>query len=60
MVREKCEVINQQCEYFVYQKDSNGDITIVFCNHPKNPDQFEDNCRHNLCPLIGPASKDFS
>lgn len=59
-MREKCEVIDKQCDYFNYQKDSNGDITIVFCNHPKNPNQFEGNCQHSLCPLTGSASKDFS
>lgn len=49
--REDCPVIEAHCKYYNYQYDSNGELVISFCSHPDNPNEYEGNCQHSLCPL---------
>jgi hypothetical protein len=48
---EKCPVIVAECEHYAYQYDRNGDVVIVFCSHPDNPNKYEGNCLYSLCPI---------
>jgi len=47
------------CPYFIWQSEYGSDdsISISFCNHPKNPDECEGNCRKELCPLLKGAKE---
>lgn len=58
--REKCKIIDADCEYFYYRCDRNGEVVIVFCDHADNTDKYEGNCQHSLCPIIGEPSEDYS
>ena len=47
------------CPYIIWTSEnieglghSENDVSLVFCSHPKNPDNFEGNCQEELCPLI--------
>ena len=42
------------CPYFIweYEYDSPESISICFCNHVDNPDDYEGNCQKKLCPLL--------
>lgn len=55
-----CEVIDKMCEHYSYDTDRNGEVVLTFCDHPDNKSKYEGNCTHELCPIIGPSSEDFS
>ena len=47
------------CPYFIWQSENieglghrEDDVTLIFCNHPKNQCDSEGNCQENWCPLI--------
>lgn len=50
--REDCPIIKNQCDYFSYQCDNNGEIAISHCCHPNNQSDFEGNCTYALCPIV--------
>lgn len=56
--REKGRRFGEGCRYFVSRRDSNGEITIVFCNNRRNPEDTEGNCREEICPLGKKEEKD--
>ena len=41
------------CKYYSTQKDRNGDVVLVYCTHPENPDNYEGNCQQKFCPIYG-------
>lgn len=43
---------SEKCVHYENQKDCNGDVALVFCNHPDNKNQYEGNCAFLLCPLL--------
>ena len=45
------------CPFFIWQGEdirdqAEEDVSLVFCNHPNNQDEYEGNCQENLCPLL--------
>lgn len=56
--RMNCPVIDMHCEYFAYQCDSNGEIAISYCSHPKNKSGTEGNCINELCPKLARNNTD--
>jgi len=48
---KKCDVIKAECEHYIYQLDSNGEVAIRYCTHTDNPSKYEGNCNHTLCPI---------
>ena len=47
------------CPFFIWQSENiegvghtETDVSLTFCNHPKNPDDYEGNCQEKLCPLL--------
>ena len=57
---EKCPVITAECEFYMYQFDSNGEVAICYCNHPDNKNDYEGNCEHALCPIIKELSDEYT
>lgn len=54
------------CPFFVWQSENigepdktpkEGDVSLVFCDHPDNPDKYEGNCAVHLCPLAAVEAK---
>lgn len=41
----------KDCSYQTAQLDENGDITLVYCNHVDNKNDYEGNCNENNCPF---------
>ncbi len=54
------ELIRSNCKYYSNQLDIHGDIVLIYCDHPDNPNKLEGNCTHTLCPMTGDSSEDFS
>ena len=48
-----CPVTDAPCEHYAYVCDSNGEVAICHCGHPRNSDVLEGNCRASVCPLAG-------
>ena len=47
------------CPFFIWDGEnieglghSEDDVSLVFCNHPKNEDGYEGNCQEFFCPLL--------
>jgi hypothetical protein len=56
--KEKCHVIDAVCNDYCYQYEINStSIAIEFCNHKDNPNEYEGNCKMELCPLINNFDK---
>lgn len=55
--REDCPIIKAHCIHFSYQCDSNGEVAISHCCHPKNHSDYEGNCTNALCPLMPPTTE---
>ena len=41
---------NGVCDYYGFQRGSNGDVAVCHCSHPGNPEGVEGNCNPNDCP----------
>ena len=48
------------CPYFIWQSENRegvghneNDVNLTFCNHIKNPNNYEGNCQDENCPLTG-------
>lgn len=54
---EKCPIITAECDHYLYQLDSNGEVAISHCKHPDNPSDYEGNCNYTLCPLSKPSDE---
>ena len=46
------QIFVEQCGYYCYERDSNGEIAISYCCHPENQSDYEGNCRQSICPLL--------
>ena len=55
-MRRDCPAINGQCDHFSYQCDRNSEVAIIYCCHPGNPNDHEDNCTSEFCPRIPQAA----
>ena len=50
------------CPFFIWQSENIGepigadsaenDVSLIFCNHPKNIHDHEGNCYEDRCPLL--------
>lgn len=49
------------CPFFAWTSENIGDedktakeddVNLVFCTHPENEDEYEDNCQEIMCPLL--------
>ena len=44
------------CPFFIWTSEdivqNENDLSLSFCNHPKNPDDYEGNCQEKICPLL--------
>lgn len=47
------------CPFFIWTsknierlRHTENDVNLVFCNHPKNKNDYEGNCQEKLCPLM--------
>ena len=47
------------CPYFIWKSehDSDENISICFCSHSENPDEYESNCQKEICPLLKGAKE---
>ncbi|MDH5572770.1 MAG: hypothetical protein OEY89_13470 [Gammaproteobacteria bacterium] len=48
----KCPVVDDQCKFYIWQEDSNGEVAIDHCTHKDNPSDYEGNCKSELCPRL--------
>lgn len=32
---------------------ANSTPDLIYCDHPRNPDEYEGNCRKDVCPKTG-------
>jgi len=47
------------CPFFIWTSEdiereghAENDVSLSFCSHPENPDDYEGNCQEKLCPLL--------
>lgn len=47
----------QICPFFIWRSENirehtEKDVSLAFCTHPDNQDDYEGNCQKDLCPLV--------
>lgn len=47
-----CPFITWTSEDSIGESQDENDVSLVFCNHPKNSNECEGNCQEELCPLL--------
>lgn len=52
----KCEFLSAQWECDE-DKENGCAPVLTFCNHKDNPEDTEDNCRREICPLLVSTKK---
>lgn len=61
-ITNEYDFLNPDCRFLSvtwFTSDSNRiKPALIFCSHPKNPENLEGNCRKDVCPLIRKISID--